>query len=90
MRFRQVLRAIGKNDEGKRLILETLDKYRNKLEEREYSILKLTYFKKLPALDVGNELGLSSSHYQHVLNNALGKLEVLVDDCIFRQMTKMM
>lgn len=89
MLFRQILRAVGKTKEGKELILSILSKYKSKLTEREYSILELTYHKKLPALDVGDELGLSSSHYQHVLNNALSKLEVLVDDCVFREMTKM-
>jgi DNA-directed RNA polymerase specialized sigma subunit len=89
MLFRQILRATGKTKEGKELILNTLNKYKGKLEQREYSILELTYYKRLPALEAGSELGLSSSHYQHVLNNALGKLEVLVEDCIIREMTKM-
>lgn len=89
MLFRQILRAIGKKKEGKELIKEVLDKYKSKFSEREYLILEYTYYKKLPALSVGDELGLSSSHYQHVLNNALSKLEVLIDDFIFREMTKM-
>lgn len=80
MQLRQALRALGKTSNGKALINEILTKYKDKLGNRDFLTLEYTYYERLKGLDVGDKLNLSSSYYQQVLNTALAKLEMLIDD----------
>lgn len=89
MQFRQILRALGKNLKGKVKLREILFRHRHKLTEREFWILEYTYLEKLSTYNVADKLGLSCGHYHAVLNNALAKFEVLIDDCTLREIVEM-
>lgn len=89
MQFRQILRALGKTSNGKIKLREILFKHRHQLTDREFWILEYTYLEKLSTFNVGYKLGLSSSHYHCVLNSALSKFEVLIDDITLREIIEM-
>ena len=85
MQFRQILRALGKNQKGKIHLAKLLARYKTRMTDREFQILNLTYIKKLPAFDVADKLGFSNSHYHNVLNPALAKFEAFIDDVSLRE-----
>ena len=86
MQLRQILRALGKKTQGKAKILEILKAAKPKLNEREYWLLEYTYYEKLSVFNICDKLNLSSSYYQHLMNTALGKLSVIIDDTTLREM----
>lgn len=89
MQFRQILRALGKTTRGKTKLREILFKQRHRMNEREFWILEYTYLEKLSTYNVADKLGLSCGHYHAVLNSALAKFEVLIDDVTLREIIEM-
>lgn len=89
MNFRQVLKCLRKTYKGKAKVREVLEKVKNKLDRRDYDIIQYSFIEKLSNLNVANKIGLSSSHYQSVLNTTLAKFELLVDDKTFREMIEL-
>ncbi len=85
MQFRQILRALRKTNKGRAKLREILFKNRHRMTEREFWILEYTYLEKLSTFNVSDKLGLSSSQYHSVLNAALAKFEVLIDDITLRE-----
>lgn len=89
MQFRQILRALGKSSKGKIKLREILFKNRHRMQEREFWILQYTYLEKLSTYNVADKLGFASTQYHTVLNTALAKLEVLVDDITLREIVEL-
>jgi len=85
MQLRQILRAAGKKPQGKAKILEILKSAKPKLNEREFWLLEYTYYEKLSVFNICDKLNLSSSYYQHLMNTALGKLSIIIDDATLRE-----
>lgn len=86
MQLRQILRALGKKPLGKAKVLEILKSAKPKLTEREFWLLEYTYYERLSVFNICDKLNISSSYYQHLMNTALGKLEIIIDDATLRQM----
>ena len=89
MNLRQVLKCLRKTYKGKAKVREILEKYKSKLATRDCDIIQYAYIEKLSNLNVADKIGLSVSHYQAVLNTTLAKLELLIDDKTFREMTEL-
>lgn len=89
MQFRQILRALGKTHKGRAKLREVLFKHRHRIAEREFWILEYTYLERLSTFNVSEKLGLSNSHYYTVLNSALAKFEILIDDVTLREIIEM-
>lgn len=85
MKFRQILRALGKTPKGCSKLCELLHKRRHKLQEREFLVLDYTYLKKLSTFNIAGSMGISCSHYQNILNLALSKFEMLISDIEMRE-----
>lgn len=78
MRFRQILRALGKTEKGKAKLSALLYENKHKLNNREYWLLKYTYVEQLSRDTVAGKFALSTSHYHNAMNNALTRFETLV------------
>ncbi len=78
MKFRQILRALGKTEKGKAKLSALLCENKHKLNNREYWLLKYTYVEQLSSVTVADKLALSRSHYHNLMNNALTRFETLV------------
>lgn len=89
MQFRQILRALGKTFKGRAKLREILFKHRHRMTEREFWLLEYTYIERLSTFNVADKLGLSCGHYHCVLNSALAKFEVLIDDVTLREIIEM-
>lgn len=89
MQFRQILRALGKNLNGRVKLREKLFKNRHRMTDREFWILEYTYIEKLSTINVADKLGLSRSHYHNLINSALTKFETLLNDTEIREIVEM-
>lgn len=85
MQFRQILRALGKTLKGRVKLREILFRHRHRMTDREFWILEYTYLERLSTFNVADKLGVSSTQYHSVLNIALSKFEILIDDNTLRE-----
>ncbi|MCM1339777.1 MAG: DUF1492 domain-containing protein [Muribaculaceae bacterium] len=90
MQFRQILRTLGKTPKGKVKLREILYKNRHRMTAREFNILEFTYINQLSTLDVSDKIGLATTQYHNVLNTALAKLEVLIDNITLREIVEIL
>lgn len=78
MKFRQILRALGKTEKGKAKLSAILYENKHRMSEREYWLLKYTYVEQLSSITVADKFALSRSHYHNLMNSALTRFETLV------------
>jgi hypothetical protein len=86
MQLRQILKELGKTPNGKAKILDVLRRRRNKLGDYNFWFLEYVYFERLTRENICKKLVLSESHYHNKLNQALERLDVLIDDITHREM----
>ena len=90
MKLRQILRRLGKTQQGKVKLRELIERYKYRLEEQEYKILKLAYLDKELRDKTCLKLNISRATYQNLLNITLSRLEALISDTILRELILIM
>ena len=90
MQLRQILRGLSKTYKGRTQIRVLLAKYKAKLSRHEFWIIDYTYANEDPIPYACEKLGFSKSMYHNVLNTALSKLEILIDDATMREIIKIL
>lgn len=78
MRFRQILRALGKTENGKAKLSALLYENKHRMSERDYWLIKYTYIEQLSSITVAGKFAFSRSNYHNVMNSALSRFETLV------------
>lgn len=89
MELRHILKELRKTPKGKAKILDVLKRRRNKLGENPFWILEYTYYEELSRNNVMKKLFYSRSDYYNKLNNALERLDALIDDTTHRELVNM-
>ena len=89
MEFRKVIRGLAKTYSGRAKVLEIIKRNKHRLSERDFWVLEYTYFERLGSANVASKMGCSVSQYQIELKQAIGKLEMLIDDTTFRELVKL-
>ena len=90
MQLRQILRGLSKTYRGRTKVREILSRYKSRLTKNEYWLIEYTYVEEQPIHDVCELLGFSKTLYHSVLNTALSKLEILIDDVTHREIIKVL
>ena len=90
MQLRQILRGLSKTYKGRTKLRELLARYKRRLSNNEYWLIEYTYIKEEPVNHTCELLGFSKSLYHSVLNTALSKLEILIDDATMRELIKVL
>ncbi len=88
--LRQILKGLGKTPEGIEKRSEIISKYKIRLPELDYKLLYYTFVKNY---SVGNIcmkfIPNAESTYYNKLDKALARLEMLITDSEFREMTRL-
>ena len=89
MQFRQFLKKLGKTNDGKKLLLDLLQKKKHKLTDEEFGLLYYTFFEKSSIYNTCNKLIMTEPTYYNHLKNAICKFEGLISDEEYRQIIKL-
>lgn len=88
MDLKQLLKGLGRTAEGIEKRSEIIRKYKNKLPNKDYKLLYYNYIVKFSPTKISMEIGIAESTFYIYRNNALAKLEMLITDYEFRELTQ--
>lgn len=88
MNLRQLLKGLGRTKEGLEKRDELIRKYKSRLPYKDYKLLYYNYSRNLSPAKISMEIGIAESTFYIHKNIALAKLEVLISDYEFRELTE--
>lgn len=87
--LRQILKGLGKTEDGTKKREEIILKYRHRLPQFDFELLFYTYIKTRTRANISMKVGIAESTYYSKIDKALARLEMLITDYEFRELIRL-